>query len=80
MCYFLKLKHSSFCFSFDYLKKTDVFVFWVFSVFLGLNPWHMEVPKLGVKLKLLLLACTTAMPDPQPTERGQGSNPRPHDS
>ena len=80
MCYFLKLKHSSFCFSFDYLKKTDVFVFWVFFCLFRAEPVAYGGPRLGVKLKLLLMACATAMPDPQPTERGQGSNPRPHDS
>jgi len=43
------------------------FSFFLFLfVFLGLHPWHMEVPRLGVKLELQLLACTTptAMPDP----------------
>ena len=36
----------------------------------------MEVPKLGVELKLQLppYATATATPDPQPTERGQGSS------
>ena len=29
--------------------------------FLGPHPWHMEVPRLGVKLELLLLAYATAM-------------------
>ena len=29
-------------------------------VFLGPHPWHMEVPKLGVKSELQLLAYTTA--------------------
>ena len=35
-------------------------------VFLGPYPWHMEVPRLGVKSKLQLLAyaTATAMPDP----------------
>jgi len=28
--------------------------------FLGLNPWHMEVPRLGVESKLQLLVYTTA--------------------
>ena len=28
--------------------------------FLGLHPQHMEVPRLGVKLELHLLACATA--------------------
>ena len=36
----------------------------IFS-FLGLHPWHMEVPGLGVESHLQLLAYTTAtvMPD-----------------
>ena len=29
-------------------------------IFLGPNPWHMEIPQLGVELKLQLLAYTTA--------------------
>ena len=33
-------------------------------VFLGLHPWHMEVPRLGVKLELQLLAYTTATATP----------------
>ena len=46
----------------------------------------MEVPRIGVKLELQLLAYTTvtAMQDPsqisQPTARGQGSNLQPHGS
>ena len=34
--------------------------------FLGLHPWHMEVPKLGVELELQQPAYATAiaMPDP----------------
>ena len=37
-----------------------------FLVFLGPHPWHMESPRLGVKLELQLLAYTTAivMKDP----------------
>ena len=37
-----------------------------FFCFLGPSPWHMEVPRLGVQLKLQLLAYNTAiaMPDP----------------
>ena len=37
-----------------------------FSFFLGPQLWHMEVPRLGVKLELWLPAYTTvtAMPDP----------------
>ena len=44
--------------------------------------WHMEAPKLGAKLELWLPAHATAsaIPDPQPTEQDQGSNPQPHGS
>ena len=31
-----------------------------FFVFLGLHPWHMEVPRLEVESELLLPASTTA--------------------
>ena len=34
-------------------------VFFVFC-FLGLHPWHMEVPRLGVESELLLPAHATA--------------------
>ena len=33
-------------------------------VFLGQHPWHMEVPRLVVKLELQLLAIAVALPDP----------------
>ena len=33
-------------------------------VFLGAHPQHMELPRLGVKSELQLLAYTTATPDP----------------
>ena len=36
------------------------FVVAVFFFFLGLHPWHMEVPRPGVKLELQLPAYTTA--------------------
>ena len=41
-------------------------LFYLSFVLLGLHPWHMEVPRLGVELELKLLAYTTAtaMPDP----------------
>ena len=35
--------------------------FFLVSVFWGLHPWHMEVPRLGAELKLQLLAYTTVM-------------------
>ena len=62
-------------------------IFFFFLVFLGPHLQHMEVPRLGVELKLKLPAYTTgtAKPDPscvgdlyhrmldlQPTEQGQG--------
>ena len=38
-------------------------IWWIilcYSIFLGLHPWHMEVPRLRVKSELQLPACTTA--------------------
>ena len=65
-----------------------------FLVLSGTHLQHMEVPRLGVELELKLLTYATitahlslifrpttqlmAMPDPQPTEQGQGSNLHPH--
>ena len=40
-------------------KFISHFVF-LFVCFLGLHPWHMEVPRLGVQLELQLLAYATA--------------------
>ena len=86
------------------LKIMEYQVFWLyflklslFFCFLGPNPQHMEVPRLGVKSDLQLLAYTiaTAVQDPslicdlhhssqqcrilnQLSERGQGSNLKPH--
>ena len=37
-----------------------IYSFAFFLVFLGLYPWHMEIPRLGVDSELWLLACTTA--------------------
>ena len=31
-----------------------------FVLFLGLHPWHMQIPRLGVELELQMLAYTTA--------------------
>ena len=36
------------------------FLFFSFLIFLGPHPWHMDVPRLGVKSELQLLAYTTA--------------------
>ena len=43
-----------------------LFCFVVFVVFLELNLWHMEVPRLGVELEFQLLAdvAVTAMRGP----------------
>ena len=47
------------------LNYYQFFFFLLVFCFLGLNLWHVEVPRLGVKLELYLLACatTTAMWD-----------------
>ena len=54
---------------FGYLSTLTVFVclfVFCFFVFLGLHPWHMEVPRPGVQLELQPLAYATAiaMQDP----------------
>ena len=41
-------------------KKLGKVFFLFFCLFLGPHPWHMEVPRLGVKSELLLLAYATA--------------------
>ena len=48
------------------LYKEDVAIFFFFLsfVFLGPHPQQMEVPRPGVELELLLLACTRATPAP----------------
>ena len=38
-----------------------------FFCFSGMHPWHMEVPRLGVKLELQLQAYTTAIAAPDPS-------------
>ena len=48
-----------FCFFFLFFFFVFVFVF-VFFCFLGLPPWHMEVPRLEVELEPQLPAYTTA--------------------
>ena len=47
---------------------------WSFCL-LGLHPRHMEVPRLGVQLELLLMAYTTAtaMKDPSHGDLHHGS-------
>ena len=67
-------------------------ILFIYLFILGLHPWHMEGPRLGIQSELQLPAYATAtakqdpscilrptpqlmaMPDPHPTERGQGSN------
>ena len=63
---------------FNRRKITPDFILFYFC-FLGPHPGHMEFPRLGVESELQLQAYTTAtaMPDPRPTERGQGLNPHP---
>ena len=43
-----------------------LFLFFLFFLLFRMNPWHMKVARLGVKLELQLLAYGTAteMPDP----------------
>jgi len=64
-------------------------VIYLFIYFLGLHPWHREIPRLGVKLELQLLAYTIAtarldlshicdLDDSSWAEQGRGSNLHPH--
>ena len=53
MCYF-KTRHPS------------IYLF-IYLFILGLHPWHMEGPRLGVKLELQPPACTTATATPDPS-------------
>ena len=48
------------------LALTSLYVYFYFFVFLGPHLWHMEVPRLGIKLELWPPAYTIAraMPDP----------------
>ena len=65
-----------------------VFCFFV-CVFLGPHLWHMEVPRLGIKLELQLLAYTTAIATQDPSrvcdlhhssQQRWILNPQPHGS
>ena len=40
------------------------FDFFFFLVFLGLHPWHIEVPRLGIELELQLPDYTTVTAKP----------------
>ena len=33
-------------------KLWDIFFFFFFLVYIGLHPWHIPVPRLGIKLEL----------------------------
>ena len=57
------------------------FLLFVFC-FLGPQSRHMEVPRLGAESELQLpsYSAATAMPDPPPTDQGQGSNLPAHDT
>ena len=46
------------------INKNYMIIYLFVYLFLGPHLQHMEVPRLGVKSKLQLLACTTAMQDP----------------
>ena len=60
MCIFSVLKISEI-----HIKLTIVTIYFYFILFyflpLGLHPWHMEVPRLGVQSELHLLAYATAI-------------------
>ena len=51
--------HFIYICSFNSHKRPTVF-FFALLCFLGLHPWHREIPRLGVQLELLLPAYTTA--------------------
>ena len=44
-----------------------ILFYYYYYCFLGLHPWHMEVPMLGVQLELQLLAYTTATATQDPS-------------
>ena len=48
-----------------YIASKEIFVYLFVFIFLKATVWHMDTPKIGVKLELELLAYTTAieMPD-----------------
>ena len=49
----------------------------LFFFFLGLHPWHMEVPRLGIESELQLSAYTTATATPDPLTHWVGPGIRP---
>ena len=44
-----------------------ILLYFIFRSFLGSHPWRMEVPRLGIKSELQLLAHTTATATPHPS-------------
>ena len=50
-----------------FLHTFSFFLSGLLACFLRLHSWHMEVPRLGVKLELLLPAYATAMATPDPS-------------
>ena len=53
-----------------FLDVFDAGIFYylrIYLVFLGPHPWHMEIPRLGVKLELQPLAYATATATPDPS-------------
>jgi len=52
------------------ISRVHIYLFFIilfYFVFLGLHPWHTEVPRLGVELELELPAYTTATATPDPS-------------
>ena len=43
------------------MKRENLKILFFFFFFLGLHPWHMEAPRLGVELELQLPAYDTAV-------------------
>ena len=50
-----------------FIYHINYYMYFYIFVFLGLQPQHMEVPRLGVKSELQLLACATAIAIPDPS-------------
>ena len=65
------IAESLLCDYYIYLTRqfsTEVLFTYLFTaLFLGSHPWHMEVPRLGVKLELQLPVYTTATATPDPS-------------
>ena len=63
----LFLQYNLLCQCLELISIPNVFVqpprvgAWIFFFFLGLHPWHIEVPRLGAESELQLPATGTAM-------------------